>query len=91
MRKRVAAILEFIGRTQIDMATEQDERKRLYELSRKPIDGRTTAAAVVEVEVGQEEVDGVFGTQKVSLEMMDGLTRKLLKWEQEFGRHGDRL
>ncbi|KAK9454450.1 hypothetical protein V1511DRAFT_522103 [Dipodascopsis uninucleata] len=95
MRKRVAAILEFIGRT-------QDERKQLYARRRRP-DSRTgtsTPNTPIESEdtidkseiskVDEEEVNGLFGTQKISLEMMDGLTRKLLIWEQQFGRHGDK-
>ncbi|KAK9355838.1 hypothetical protein V1523DRAFT_403622 [Lipomyces doorenjongii] len=97
MRKRVAAILEFIGRTQVDMAIEQDERKKLHSQRRKPgspltasvsTSASVTASAAVITE--KDEVDTLFGTQKISLEMMDGLTRKLLIWEQQFGRHGDK-
>ncbi|KAK9376218.1 uncharacterized protein V1513DRAFT_439636 [Lipomyces chichibuensis] len=97
MRKRVAAILEFIGRTQVDMAIEQDERKKLHSQRRKPgspltssVSTSATATASAAVITEEDEIDTLFGTQKISLEMMDGLTRKLLIWEQQFGRHGDK-
>ncbi|KAK9245795.1 hypothetical protein V1506DRAFT_537116 [Lipomyces tetrasporus] len=97
MRKRVAAILEFIGRTQVDMAIEQDERKKLYAQRRRPGSSSSssflTSTGVTSntaVTTDVDEVDTLFGTQKISLEMMDGLTRKLLIWERQFGRHGDR-
>ncbi|KAK9360672.1 hypothetical protein V1504DRAFT_454262 [Lipomyces starkeyi] len=97
MRKRVAAILEFIGRTQVDMAIEQDERKKLHSQRRKPgspltssVSTSASVTATTAVITEKDEVDTLFGTQKISLEMMDGLTRKLLIWEQQFGRHGDK-
>ncbi|KAG5363196.1 putative histone deacetylase complex subunit cti6 [Yarrowia sp. B02] len=60
MRRRVAAILEFIGRTQMDMASDQNK-------------------------IGDQVV-----LSSTSADMMDGLTRKLLLWEQEYGRYGER-
>ncbi|KAK9460290.1 uncharacterized protein V1516DRAFT_625296 [Lipomyces oligophaga] len=73
MRKRVAAILEFIGRVQLDMAAEQDERRRLVS---------TASAAMSE--------SGLAVEHERSIEMMDLLTRKLLLWEKEYGRYGER-
>ncbi|KAK9237895.1 hypothetical protein V1525DRAFT_432370 [Lipomyces kononenkoae] len=97
MRKRVAAILEFIGRTQVDMAIEQDERRKLHLQRRKlasaptlSISASTTVTTNDSAVSDDDVVDTLFGTQKISLEMMDGLTRKLLIWEQQFGRHGDK-
>ncbi|KAK9368004.1 hypothetical protein V1509DRAFT_647253 [Lipomyces kononenkoae] len=98
MRKRVAAILEFIGRTQVDMAIEQDERRKLH-LQRRKLGPTSTSSVAVSTgltksasatTLDNDEVDTLFGTQKISLDMMDGLTRKLLIWEQQFGRHGDK-
>ncbi|CEP24138.1 unnamed protein product [Cyberlindnera jadinii] len=75
MRKRVAAILEFIGRTQVDIATEQKDQNELTKF--------------VEDEKMKLTVDQMFENYNGSLELMDSLTRKLLLWEQTFGKFGD--
>lgn len=83
MQKRVAAILEFIGRTQLDIANEQEERKQL-------LDERTNR--YFELFSSQDTSDkfqGLVTAYKVSLETMEGLTRKLISWEQEFGRYNE--
>lgn len=76
MRKRVAAILEFIGRTQIDIANEQRDEEELTKF--------------VEDESSKEKITTLFQNYNGSLELMDSLTRKLLIWEQKFGKYGDK-
>jgi hypothetical protein len=76
MRKRVAAILEFIGRTQIDIANEQKDHSELTKY--------------VEDDTMKLTVEKMFENYNGSLEIMDGLTRKLLVWEQKFGKFGDK-
>lgn len=77
MRKRVAAILEFIGRTQVDIATEQKDQNELTKF--------------VEDETMKLTVQKLFDNYNGSLELMDGLTRKLLLWEQQYGKFGDKI
>jgi hypothetical protein len=103
MKRRVAAILEFISRTQVEMAGEHTP----------PAGGgggssMTTAAAsalrgIGEAlpgyliangtgsgpggGVGRDERD--FG-EMTSLEMMDVLTRKLVLWQKEYGKYGEK-
>lgn len=76
MRKRVAAILEFIGRTQVDIATEQDDKSELTKY--------------VEDDVHKEKIEKLFENYNGSLELMDGLTRKLLIWEEKYGKLGEK-
>lgn len=76
MRKRVAAILEFIGRTQIDIATEQKDQSELTKF--------------VEDDTMKVNVERMFENYNGSLELMDGLTRKLLLWENRFGKFGEK-
>ncbi|KAI9777051.1 MAG: hypothetical protein M1839_009102 [Geoglossum umbratile] len=100
MKRRVAAILEFISRTQVEMAGEHTP----------PAGGggsssMTTAAASAVRGIGEalpgylmangtgsgpgggEERD--FG-EMTSLEMMDVLTRKLVLWQKEYGKYGEK-
>jgi hypothetical protein len=76
MRKRVAAILEFIGRTQIDIANEQKDEEELSKF--------------VEDEKSKNSITVLFQNYNGSLELMDTLTRKLLIWEQKFGKYGEK-
>lgn len=76
MRKRVAAILEFIGRTQIDIANEQKEQSELTKY--------------VEEDSHKQNIEKLFENYHGSLESMDALTRKLLLWEKQFGKYGEK-
>lgn len=77
MRKRVAAILEFIGRTQIDIANEQDNHNNLVKF-------------IENDKEKDEKFSKIFNNYNSSLELMDKLTHKLLIWEQKFGKFGDK-
>ncbi|KAI0465082.1 hypothetical protein LJB42_000300 [Komagataella kurtzmanii] len=81
MRKRIAGILEFIGRTQIEMANEENERAQLTKHLKDDADDEDTALKL-KIETN------LITSSKNTLTMMDSLTRKLLRWEQRFGAPG---
>lgn len=85
MQKRVAAILEFIGRTQVDMAEEQDERQALLRLRKTSQNGSQTQA---QNSKEKDQVELLFDSSS-SLKSLDQLTKKLLIWEQSYGRYRD--
>ncbi|ANB14505.1 Cti6p [Sugiyamaella lignohabitans] len=97
MRKRVGAILEFIARTQIDHANEQNERHQLLrdrnslhqQLTGEP--PQTDASSTSDQQPDPtSKFAGLFQLHQSNLDQMDQLTRKLLHWEQLFGRYGER-
>ncbi len=107
MRKRVAAILEFIGRTQIELAAEQQNRRDFAETSifRKEFSTRINNNnddtlnvennSINEPNMGKlknnssQIFDALFEKYDGTSQMMDGLTRKLLVWEQRYGKYND--
>ncbi|BDD59596.1 hypothetical protein MAP00_004791 [Monascus purpureus] len=108
MKRRVAAILEFISRMQVEMATAGESSSTPISNGDKP-NGSLPKAVADHLENGAPSIandvkestpatDGV--TEQVSkekdfkdlssIEMMDVLTRHLLKWQQEYGKFGER-
>ncbi|GAB1215763.1 hypothetical protein ATERTT37_004959 [Aspergillus terreus] len=111
MKRRVAGILEFISRMQVEMAVAGESStsppngdqpngipmKVVNELLEVNAPSTTS-----EAESGATATDGETGgavqppsTEKdfkdlSSVEMMDVLTRHLLKWQQEYGKFGER-
>lgn len=100
MKRRVAAILEFISQLQLDLASNPEQ-----------ISGTGGALAPGGREVGAKIANGDQATNDVgermeangtpqpkekefkdltSIEMMDALTRNLVKWQQEFGKYGEK-
>lgn len=117
MRRRVAGILEFISRMQVEMAVsgEQATPPSGADTGRPATTSSSEVAATlakVNAEVqsmtavnnnsdqassttGDSTQDNERPKQKefkdmTSVEMMDVLTRNLLKWQQEFGKYGDK-
>ena len=117
MKRRVAAVLDFISRTQLEMAGSNENGSTPSSTTPAPTAATTsssTAALVKGVEVGLAAAAakqtgqngrmmgdspmnaGVVGGEDTpfenlsSLEMMDVLTRKLVKWQQEYGKAGDK-
>ncbi|KAL4877501.1 hypothetical protein BJY04DRAFT_209928 [Aspergillus karnatakaensis] len=90
MKRRVAAILEFISRMQVEMAAhgesitppEQANGTRLQIIGDQLESLLARSAEEVSAEKDFKDLS--------SLEMMDVLTRHLLKWQQEYGKFGDR-
>ena len=111
MRRRVAGILEFISRMQLDMAASGEQvtppngnHGNGDSSSKQSI---AVAASLVRSLVGDQAVNGDTPTpnnatqegatpkgrdfkELSSVEMMDVLTRDLLKWQEEYGRYGDK-
>ncbi|KAJ5908175.1 Zinc finger PHD-type [Penicillium taxi] len=107
MKRRVAGILEFISRMQVDMAVASessatptnDDRSQglLLKTMVDHIDSLMPSASDGDESV-RATTDGDGDTlmhekdfkELSSMEMMDVLTRHLLKWQQEYGKIGER-
>ncbi|KAJ5381680.1 uncharacterized protein N7496_004108 [Penicillium cataractarum] len=112
MKRRVAAILEFISRMQVEMAVASENSStptgngdRAQGLLLKSMVDQIDSAMASTVSDGGESMpaltDGDGDAQSTSahdkdfkdlssVEMMDVLTRHLLKWQQEYGKFGER-
>lgn len=104
MKRRVAAILEFISRMQVEMAVASEQSgspaengDRTQGLLLKSMVEQIDAAMPSNNSDGGESAptDGGDLSSKdfkdlSSVEMMDVLTRHLLKWQQEYGKFGER-
>lgn len=108
MKRRVAAILEFISRMQVEMAvasenssTPPDNEDRAKGMMLKDMvdqigqvmqstasDGGESAKTPVSMENNDARSKDFKDLSTV--EMMDVLTRHLLKWQQEYGKFGER-
>lgn len=103
MKRRVAAILEFISRMQVEMAVASEN-------SSTPIGNGDQAQGLL-LKSMVDQIDNLMpsttsdGGESAptdggdmeksfkdlsSVEMMDVLTRHLLKWQQEYGKFGER-
>ncbi|WEW55970.1 Histone deacetylase complex subunit [Emydomyces testavorans] len=110
MRRRVAAILEFISRMQVEMATtgEQTTPPNGAGSNGGRAPNGSTIVAALEGAVVNGDIPASLLTENArttqesgppkerefkdlsSVEMMDELTRGLLKWQQEFGKYGEK-
>lgn len=109
MRRRVAAILDFISRMQLEMATagensstptgsEGHAQGLLLKSMVEQIDAAVASTTSDGGESAPPTTDG-DGDAPIhekdfkdlsSVEMMDVLTRHLFKWQQEYGKVGER-
>jgi len=93
MKKRVAAILDYISRTQIELASESmspSAGEAAEKLIRSIADGLPIIKvngegnqASKESEHGESQPKKEF-KELTCMEMMDFLTRQLVKWQKEF-------
>lgn len=109
MKRRVAGILEFISRMQVEMAVAREDSStptsngdRAQGLLLKSMVDQIDNAMASTTSAGGESAlpttdgDGEAPSQEKdfkdlsSVEMMDVLTRHLLKWQQEYGKFGER-
>lgn len=113
MKRRVAGILEFISRMQVEMAVSGESASTPSGNGDQPngasvksmIDQIETAMAPTTSDGGESgaastasaATDGDRNHPKEkdfkelsSVEMMDVLTRHLLKWQQEYGKFGEK-
>lgn len=90
MKRRVAAIMEFISRTQVDLAAENgvvDDQDSPPEAETAPTNGETTAegppgGAVNGEGAGASDDKNFKGLN--CIEMMDVLTRDMVKWQNQY-------
>ena len=89
MKRRVAGILEFISVTQVEMAADDKGGGRsgheTVTNGNKPMPRDPSMLRDLIQENGVKEFAGLS-----SVEMMEVLTRKLMRWQGEFGKHGDK-
>ena len=102
MKRRVAAILEFISRTQIEMAGDgtppsgTDTASATASMLRNFAEGlpMITVNGGGDKEAGTKSAAPPLGDKEFaelsSLEMMDVLTRKLVLWQKDFGKWGEK-
>ncbi|PLB37937.1 putative transcriptional regulator (Cti6) [Aspergillus candidus] len=103
MKRRVAGILEFISRMQVEMAVAGqtsppggDQPNGSIRAMAEQIDAKLSSLS--DGESATTTTDGEAGPVSAekdfkglsSVEMMDVLTRHLLKWQQEYGKFGER-
>lgn len=94
MRRKAHAMLDYISRTQVEMAGEitplDDEGRRPSSISMAPAVGHVASASHKKVpNVKDAEPNSSTAAPKefkdlTSIEMMDILTRDLVKWQKEF-------
>lgn len=117
MKRRVAAILDFISRMQVEMAASgenvtppdnnatngnngaasraslikgvQDQLGSLLASTNSEGASVTSSAGSIADFDATKEKEKDFG-DLTSIEMMDVLTRHLLKWQQEYGKYGEK-
>ncbi|KAJ9269958.1 hypothetical protein DTO212C5_3928 [Paecilomyces variotii] len=117
MKRRVAAILEFISRMQVEMAVSGESitppgngdtasslansktlaksvgahLETLIQATNGEEEDGTPSAAPTESEGGSDQPPKERDFKDLSsVEMMDVLTRHLLKWQQEYGKYGEK-
>lgn len=98
VKKRAAGMLEFIGRTQIELAAEKPPPNGMLShvsTSRPPL-GRTASvkgSSKLRREIdGDEEdrIDEVGFKGMSSHDMLDALTRRLVHWQKDHGKWGEK-
>lgn len=101
MKRRVAAILEFISRMQVEMAVASENSSTPTGSNGDRTQGLLLKSMVDQIEhampvpsdgesAPDDEPHEKDFKELSSMEMMDVLTRHLLKWQQEFGKFGER-
>lgn len=101
MKRRVAAILEFISRMQVEMAVASENSSTPIGSNGDRTQGLLLKSMVEQIEqsmpmpsdgesAADDEPHEKDFQELSSVEMMDVLTRHLLKWQQEFGKFGER-
>lgn len=114
MKRRVSGILEFISRTQVEMATAAAATgEESTAASRNRTRTHSSATPAMAQDVGKiagllngngnsggndsrDSIEGILGLNLEnfgslsSVEMMEVLTRGLMKWQGEFGKAGEK-
>jgi len=87
MKRRVAGILEFISRTQVEMAGTETASRTITTSPPDHGGGNKEFGNMLMKELE----DGLDGFGKLSgVEMMEVLTRRLMRWQGEYGKLGEK-
>ena len=97
MKKRVAGILEFISHQQVEAAgLDPNSSTKSSTSTSSPPDGSTNPKGI-ELEKATsnamrdlDELDQELFSSLNSKEMMLVLERRLMKWQMDYGRYGDK-
>ena len=97
MKKRVAGILEFISHQQVEAAgLDPNASTKTSTSANSPPDTNANSSSVDLVKISSnairdlDELDQeIFGSLN-SKEMMAVLERRLMKWQQEYGKYGEK-
>ncbi|KAF7546336.1 hypothetical protein G7Z17_g8513 [Cylindrodendrum hubeiense] len=94
MKRRVGAIMDFISRTQVDLATEalpihgEDPKSGQASPQKTPVpqtNGNTeNQSSIVDTEVSSESPHSKDFKELNCMEMMDVLTRDMVKWQNQY-------
>ena len=90
MKRRVAAILDFISHTQVEMATNDPARTSQSSTITPPDSGSSKESVESMAQKIWDELDADGFAKLNSVEMMEVLTRRLMKWQMEYGKSGDK-
>ena len=97
MKRRVASMLEFISHTQVEMATNDPTRSSQSTTNTPPDSGssKDSVGGMAEklLEGGHallDDLDSESFLKLSSVEMMEVLTRRLMRWQVEYGKWGDK-
>lgn len=82
MKRRVAAIMDFISRTQVDLATEA-ALDRSNNSTQSPLDPTKSPMEKDVTELRDSPESKVF-KELSCMEMMDVLTRDMVKWQNQY-------
>ncbi|ODV68164.1 hypothetical protein HYPBUDRAFT_152780 [Hyphopichia burtonii NRRL Y-1933] len=80
LRKRTGAILEWLGRSQLELEEEKDSKIQLFNYKEKP-DNETDQRKLM------EENLKIVNSFNENLSLMEKLTESILLWEQKFGKY----
>lgn len=78
LRKRTGAILEWLGRSQLELEEEKSSKIELFSYIDRPSLNESL------ITQQNEKVIGMFNE---NLQLMEQLTEKILLWEEKFGRY----
>lgn len=83
LRKRTGAILEWLGRSQIELEEEKVGKIELFDYKEKPENEKDEKKLI-------EENIKIVNSFNENLALMEKLTESILNWEQQFGKYAPR-
>lgn len=103
MKRRVAGILEFISHTQVEMAGLDSAKSRTSGAKAlnshetvesaepdKVIEALRSTSEMLKTLGGAETVNEESFGQLSAVDMMEVLTRRLMRWQSQYGKYGEK-